>query len=298
MKKILKIVFVNLFLCAIIFCIGELSCIFFNYIQHDHKDYPFSSHIKNIWTSYHEGDYFKDYEFRKPSEPINKEEKLPIAVMGCSYTYGMGLQETETISARLAEATGRTVYNAGFIASSPRDILYILRTDKHRIKLLGEGNNLEYIIYPYIAHHLFRLYNETRVFAPSPKFKKKGNSLEYQKKKNFLLKTQLYKKAIEVRYHIIDGKKSFELMKLYLVEINKEIKKNYPKAQFVVLVYDEKGTEDWDFFEKQGIKIVKVTNLTTSKKLLGNEYRLQDNKHPNAKAWEEIAPLLSEKLNL
>ena len=298
MKKFLKIIFINLFLCTILLCIAEFACIFFNYIQHDHTEYTFSSHLKNIWSSYFDTDYYKNYEYRKPSEPTNKEEKLPIAVMGCSFTYGMGLEEHETISAQLAKVTGRKVYNAGIVASSPRDILYILRTDKHRIELLGKENNLEYIIYPYIAHHLFRLYNETRILSPSPKFKKKENSLEYYKTKSVLFKTQLYKKTIEVRYHIINGKESFELMKLYLTEINKEIKKNYPNAQFVVLVYDENGTEDWDFFEKHGIQIVKVINLTKSKNLLENEYRLPDNKHPNAKAWEEIVPLLSEKLNL
>lgn len=298
MKKLLKIILVNFILCTLIFCIGEFACTFFNYIQHDHSAYPFSNHIKNVWNSYQDTDYFKDYEFRKPSDPTIQTEKLPIAIMGCSFAYGMNLKETETISAQLAKITGRKVYNAGLIASSPREMLYILRTEKWRKELLGEENNLEYIIYPYIYHHLFRLYNETKMITHSPKFKKKGNSLEYYKRKNFLFKTQLHKKALEVRYNIINGKKAFELMKLYLTEINKEIKKNYPNAQFVILVYDENGTEDWNFFEKEGIKIVKVTNLTTNKNILENEYRLSDNKHPNAKAWEEIVPLLSEKLNL
>ena len=88
-------------------------------------------------------------------------------------------------------------------------------------------------------------------------------------------------------------------------EINREIKKKFSdKTQMIILVYDD---FDSDFdnsnpevqnLKQEGIKIVKLSDITDID-VQSLEYRRSEtDDHPNNKAWHVIAPALAEKLNL
>lgn len=298
MKKFLKIILINIILCIIFLGILEVCCIYKEYIRLGATEYKFTSHLKNIFNGYTSFNYVNENEIRPVSYPKHLSNKAPLITMGCSFAYGLWLDDNETLASQLANKTHRVVYNLGITGASPREMLYILRNNELRCKLLENKNDFEYIIYPYISDHLFRLYNQLRLFSPSPSFKQKGDSLEFYQPKTYLIRSELYQEIIKTKYRKIKGKKSFDLLCLYLREINREIKKHFPKAQFVVFVYEDPRNEDWSVLEKEGITVINYTQLTGNYLSTQEFVHENDGKHPNAKAWEEIAPILIEKLNL
>ncbi len=296
MKKFFKILSINIFLILVIILLAEITCICLTYKIQNWENFNFGNHIEKIINSYINHKYFEEYDFRPVS--YGKIFKKPIIIVGCSYAYGLGLNENETISSLISNKTNRTVYNLGVKATSTREILYILRNNDLRNKLLDNQNNFEYVIYPYISNHRYRLYTDIKPYTYSPYFKETENGLEYYEKNKLIANSYIYKKFLDWKYSEINNKEAFRLMCVYLKEINKEIKKHYPDTKFVVLIYEDYLNENWNILDKEGIIIVKVKDIAKID-VKSPEYTLSPNDfHPNAKAWQVIVPKLIEELKL
>ena len=296
MKKFFKIFFINIIFIFAIILSAEIICICITFKIQNWENFKFKEHITRIIKSYTNHKYFEEYDFRPVA--IGKNNKKPIVIVGCSYAYGLRLDENETISAVLSDKTDRTVYNLGGIATSVREILYIFRNDNLRNKLLNNQDNFEYVIYPYISNHRYRLYTDIKPYTYSPYFKETKNGLEYYEKNKLIANSYIYKKFLDWKYSEIYYTEAFRLMCVYLKEINKEIKKHYPNTKFVVLVYEDYLNEKWNILEKEGIIIVKVKDIANID-VKSPEYTISPKDfHPNAKAWQVIVPKLVEELNL
>lgn len=301
MNRFLKILFVNIFIIIGIILAAEIYCIVLTYRSLHWDNFKFYMHVENIINSYISPSFFKDYDFRGNIYPKNPTNKAPVAMVGCSYTYGLGLDDDDVPAAMIATKTGRTVYNAGVNGGSPREILYILRNDNLRSKLFDDRTDIEYVIYTYISHHLYRLYKDTRPYTYSPYFKVKNSELEYYKPNFFIANSYLYRKYTDLKYteenlSTING--SHDLFFIYMKEINKEIKKHFPKAKFVIIVYDDLTQNDWEKIENEGIKVIKVSDLS-DKDFKSIEYRQSiTNYHPKAIVWEILIPKIIDILNL
>ena len=85
---------------------------------------------------------------------------------------------------------------------------------------------------------------------------------------------------------------------LHFTESYKKIKKLFPKAIFVIFVYD--GDNYIKLIQKElednGIKIVYLSELSNID-FSQDKYKV-DEQHPNDEAWNIIVPLLAKKLNL
>ena len=218
--------------------------------------------------------------------------------MGCSYAYGLWLDDTETLASTISEKTDRSVYNLGVIGTSPREMLYILRDKKLRNNQLNNQKDFKYIIYPYISHHLFRLYIDTKSYTCSPYYKQTKDGLEFYRKNPQICNLYTYKKLLELKYSQINNKESFKLFCLYMKEINKEIKENFNNTKFVILVYEDYIGQNWQLLEKEGVIIIKVKDLIKTE-IIQPQYTISETDiHPNAKAWETIVPELIKELNL
>lgn len=296
MNKFFRILFINIFIICILIFTTEFICIYLYGKVVNNDVFHFKTHILRAIKSYTNNSYFQESDFRKST--IKMSDKKPIAIMGCSYAYGLGLKEEETLSTILSNLTNRSVYNLGVIATSPREILYILRNNELRTKLLNNETNLEYIIYPYISHHKFRLYTDIKPFTYSPYFKQTENGLEYYENNNFWVKTYTYKKFLDLKSNQINEEEAFQLICLYLKEINEEIKKHFPSAKFVILIYEDYLNKNWGSLEEEDIIIVKVKDLLDID-VKSLQYTISPTDvHPNAKAWQIITPELVKKLNL
>ncbi len=281
--------------------------------NHTIQDFSLYNYIKVLYATYlsiTKSNIEITKDFFRPissySQDKNKE-KLPIILLGCSYTYGEALSEKETFAYILSKYSKREIYNLGLSGRSPRTMLYIMRENFEYIKEELLNNNLcfEYIIYTYIPDHKRRLYvNIVQNDIPHYKIIQKHDK-EYLQfvNYNFLTKTYIYKEIMELAYKYkkkYNQKDIFDTFVIYMKEINKEIQSkftiNNKCPKFVILVYEEDGTENWDILKQDNIIIIKVKedlNIDIDKK----EYKLLDN-HPNAKAWQVIVPALVKELNL
>ncbi len=311
--KIIKIIFINIFLLVFFFCFIEFLCLV--------KTYNYNVHYKNeesrlfkgqtlsrkeklnsiifLLKRYKKNTVYYKKEFRKPIGLEYKNE--PVILLGCSYNFGYYLKEKETFHYILAHYTKHPVYNLAIVGGSLRDSLYILRNNDLRTKLTNNTPFAKYFIYTYIPSHQKRLFSNFRIISPN--FKPTNN---YSELKYF---DDFFNNRTYIGYwynffavdHIINKEEKFKLMKLYFKEINKEIKKYFKDgdkpSKLVIFVYSDNSNFPFEELEKDGIIIIRANKLLNIN-ITNKEYMLPDGNHPNAKAWEVIVPVLAKELNL
>ena len=299
-KKYLKILLINIIIIVLIVLSIEFILIYSTFKAQNWGNASFKLHALRQFQSYFTYEYFDiNKDFRSSSYTKISENKAPIAVMGCSFVYGYKLEDDETFSAQLSKYTERPVYNLGVIGTSPRDILYILENDNLRNSLIKEAP--EYIIYPYISHHLARLYTDIRFYKPCPYYRYKDGKLEYYRKNSLIINSQIYRKILELKYKKVSDDEAFSLFCIYMKQINEEIKKHYPNAKFVILVYEDNVPDthhNWDLLKDYGITVLNASEITGEDIYTTPYFVAQNDTHPNAKAWAAIVPALSKELNL
>jgi len=307
MKKIIKYNFIFVFTALIfleIFSYIKVYC--------DNKEM-----IKSHTAFYHQPAvltydrmlYPKYRERTKYFRPVsygNDKTKRPIALFGCSYTWGSMLNEDETFSAVLSKYTGRTVYNRGLYAAGVPFFYYQLSMHNTRYEI----KNSEYIIYTLIDSHFYRMLT-IRSWCKDPVLQYRY-ILENGKLKliepHFPQLYGFYSVFIisqfiqNLKYEHEDYKDIFITL---MEESNKLIKKRFPNTKFVILVYQDKY---WKYdktkhgilkqLEDDGIEIIYTDDLIGKGALNDNKYLAPDGFHPSKEAWKLIVPALIKKLNL
>ena len=324
-KKILKIITVNILLIFIIFAFAELFLSTKEYMRvekentlrrisqgippSDNFDFQrYYNEMKHKYLNLGTLNIGLD-DFRTPIiKPLS--DKLPVIILGCSFAYGDKLNNDENFSGQLAKHTNRTIYNLGLGGHSHKSALYIMREyfpfiNKH---ILKDNNQAEYVIYVYINDHLRRQYlNITHQVTIEYEPVEINNRIHLKREKiNKLLVCKdlsLYRALQEIwlEYQINNNfEQIFNLFCLYMTEINNEIKTKFhakdKPTKFIILVYNEYGNEDWNRLRNQGIKVIEL-NKILEVDINESKYKLLDG-HPNAEAWKVITPKVIEYLNL
>ncbi|MBQ9245264.1 hypothetical protein IJ182_03245 [bacterium] len=306
MKKLLKIISVNIIVIFIVSILTEAGLLYFDYkrINKDSfkKDeiYTFKNHFNAYKEHFKNPSYLWMNEFRPPAG-LEYKDKPSVILLGCSYTYGFKLKNEDSFHSVLSNTMKRTVYNLSIVAASPREMLYVLRNQKILNELLKENdnNNVEYVIYTYMQGHKSRLLAD--IYKRSPKFKKinNGNNLEYVDASP-IENLYLYRKfKIFLASKTFLSDKTFDLLCLYFREIKREIDKLFSNqgkpVKFILLVYEEYNN-DWERLEKDGITVIKLNEILDVN-IKDTEYQISKTDcHPNEKAWQIIVPALAEKL--
>lgn len=304
MKKFFKTLFVNLTLILIILFIAEFLCVFIDYKELKQNNifepnYNFKNYLQFTYNYkkqfLNKLVYMCEDEFRKPA--LTQSPKEPLILMGCSLTYGWRLKNEECLHTLLSQQTGRSVYNLGLGGACPREMLYLLR---HEEMLNNLTNKViaEYVIYTYIPDQGQRIFSDRRL--PSPYFQNINNScLEYTEK-NKIIHSSFFIRFIKNKFYKLykhfNKEKNFETLCLYFREINKEVQQKFG-ANLVILVYDDKEKYNWEILEEDNITILKASEITNTN-LNSTEYKIPNDPHPNAKAWEIITPKLVKSLKL
>lgn len=132
MKKYL----VNIILLFFIFLFAEICClvyesrIIYNEIS-SFKDISQKQKIRDVIKYFIIPTYFDKRhiiyrdEIRNPA--YTKSNKKPVLITGCSFAYGLFLDEKDCFHSILSKATGRTVYNIAVPSGSPRELLFLLK---------------------------------------------------------------------------------------------------------------------------------------------------------------------------
>lgn len=320
MKHLFKVIFVNIIFIIFLLFTAELIAMVFNYNlekidkethykldkevnngYNRNKKYSFKEYIINQKLKFQPvKNYIFDYGFRKPAL-VNKSDKGGILLLGCSFTYGQFLEDKETFHRILSKQTNRSVYNLGIAGGSPREILYMLRNSDDLEKLI-QNKNIEYVIYTYINDQERRLYTSIRDIVPSFKEVHNKKGLEYSPAQQLLSTSYLYRNCTNLYYkYFVNEKESFDLFCLYMKEINKEIKKLFGQdTKFIIFIYPDynpKNIKEWEKLNEDNMLILNITpKLDFTEKIY--PYKIPNDDHPNAKAWQVIVPMLVKELNL
>lgn len=319
-KKIKNILLTNLILTIVIFFIIEIIAFGFfklkytNIIKFQSKgaENP-QEFIKENTPHYSfpkKFNYTRVEDEAKTYKSDITAKKRPIVTIGCSYTYGCGLEENQTFAYKLNKITGRTTYNRGIPASGPQ-LVYRQISDKNFKSQIPES---EYIIYTFIYSHLNRQFRS--LIAPFSS----DIDLNYSLKNDtitekrhpfwFMYWSFAVKTYLEFELEYVPKNEWLLFYKTMEASVN-EMKKKYPNCKFVLLEFPDAnfcwGKEAKDKRKLTNQQISQLEELgiiyINSMELVGHDfceskYRVEDKDHPSELAWNELLPNLVEKLKL
>lgn len=297
--KLIKILFINFII--LIFLLVILDFILF---EKEKRDYLYmSGHSDGIFKPEDITHYVQNvpesavYIDENRSILLNNNNFKSIMLIGCSYTYGTGLNENQTFAYYLAKETGRNVYNLGIPGGSPYNALYLIQQQDFTNKY----KNVDYIIYTYIGDHINRLnqYLKCEISHPYCNLRlvrREGEdgyvkaSEWYRYPSKFFLFRMLLKYITDFKNQNIFYDKNTTEFSNIINEINKKLKNYYPNSKFIFLVYYPGDKQKWmlDKFDKD-ILIVSMDEIT-DKNLSDTIYTHDQDPHPSEKAWQEIVP--------
>ena len=313
-KKFIKILSVNILLFIFLFCVLEIitiSCLC-NLWKHVDKNL-----LNEKWSYFfrYKSKILEDENWFRPVE-YRQGKKLPVVLFGCSLTHGIGLKDNETFSRKLADYTNRTVYNKGFPAGGAATMLHYLQTPEFK-KEIPEA---EYFIYTFFYDHLRRVYmiapdwfNEYFIVSYYISSENKLKENHFNKLECLIFSTATYRLMnylyVKRKSEIATKKNEYTLFFRIVEESNKIIKRYYPDAKFVILVYDNEknfyslypDAEEKlfnEFGKRNDIKVLYTKKMSIGEDILNGKYRNSDKLHPSTEVWDILVPEISKELNL
>lgn len=261
----------------------------------------------------------KVYNFAESEKNMRKvipgtNNKGSIIFFGDGYTWGVGVEENETLPYYVSEKTGRTVINRGFFSGGIYNTLYDVKNENF-YKTLEAYPPVEYIIYTYINDQCSRAkdpYRSLTVFNDKNAFYEVdyefvNNKGEFQAKipspfKRFLysLYTTKALNDLKIRHFAKDSGET--RLVDFLVYIKKVTDEKLPGSKFALLQYkDGSGL----LLAPESIEKLKQNNIivldaedTAGHELETEAWRLEDKEHPSPAAYNDVAEGLVKNLGL
>ena len=311
-NKFSKILFSNILLSAVLFCIFEIIAVHCLSTYWIHSGKSLFTERLSYFFPLKKGIMEDVYNYR--SAEYRQGKKLPVVLFGCSYTYGSELNENETFGYVLADYTDRTVYNKGMSGGSCASMLYLLQKPEFK----KEVPQAEYFIYVYIPDHLRRVYMNSHewfheymlaAYKITPNNELKCRKLNKFKLLLYSTATYRFFQSFYSRFKFSHNKIDFNLFFRIIEESVKITKNKYPDSKFVILVYDdapeyyslnleEEEGQFENFARKHGIKVLYTKKMSIGRDLLSGKYRAKDNIHPSKDVWKILVPEIAEELKL
>lgn len=305
MKRIFKILFINLILGILCFLLIEWfaykeicrrypvgSTSFFNFPSIIWN----SNDIDSRFTPMHHSP-FQVFNFNE-----NQTEEGGIVLTGCSMVYGTGLKEKQTVSYKISNKLKTTVYNMSVPGGGLNQILYLLESGK--IKKIVKKDP-KYFIYFYNPDHLRRMFVYCTTSTRDTNFisyKKLGSKL---KRKNLLILENNWFYSL-IHDEVISDSLLTKILQnkvaiyynLYLKEINSKIKQLYPNTKLVIVKFSQ---EFYNGDLDEDIDIIDIPELTGINVLRNDEdnikkYNIDNHRHPNEYYWDIVVPVIIEEL--
>lgn len=239
-----------------------------------------------------------------PSDTLVKDKF--IAVSGCSFAFGYGVKDEETLPYFLQQQMpGYQAYNYGVSGYGTQHLF--LQT-REKINQTEIKQNKGILIYFFIDNHMNRLIGSRRIiklwgenfpyfFLDDEKKLQQNGTFTFGRYWKTLFYKTITNSAIvdildlEIPFRISD--EDFRLAAAVIAESKKEFQKEYPDSKFVVLFCpgSKYSGELSALLAKKDIDFVDYSLLFN---INSKKYRSHySDPHPNGKAYEEIAKNLS-----
>lgn len=303
-KVLIKKITANVLITIFVLLIAEIFCILGEACVITKEDLNEKSSVKQITEhlcsyipfSYMAKREFNDlvYPLRKPVEKNTGKKQIIIA--GCSFAYGLLLEEEDCIHKILSDMTGRTVSNIAVPSGSEREALWFFMNKDRLFQYINKEQDVDYIIYICIDDHKRRLFFDLDTIAPQYRVTDNGTDIEFLKDKLYR-HTFLYRNLKLAKYHLTPQNEVLDLQNLFLRKINEKSKELFPNSKFVVLNYAFETSDRLKELEKDGIKVITLGDCFGDN-FYKAEYKTIDNLHPNGKCWKRVAEILKKELNM
>jgi hypothetical protein len=224
--------------------------------------------------------------------------------MGCSYTFGDGVEDDETLPSRFSEQLGwnANVVNLGVSGYGAHHVLRLLETGR----LGGVAPPVKHVIYQAIQAHVARTAGRFRWGLDGPAYRISGDSVRYDGPlhgRTFVRVFKIAQRSDLLRFLIdrlyFQREPTVREIEVYarIVERAGALAKEKLGARFTVLYWDTNGQTTDPIFERlaaTGLPIVRATSLVPLGEL--NKLRIPHDNHPTPEVYRRLAAGLAAHL--
>ncbi len=230
--------------------------------------------------------------------PVNENATIAILLLGCSFTFGDGLNDKETFGYKIAETLGQNyqVFNCGVGGYGAHQALAILEGDLSYLKKFKHI----YVFYTAIEDHVMRNAGISSWDKRGPRYLfengqlvRKGSFTENFPNNIFFSERAVHKflqKSIAFNYYFSRLQESFNPFnskekrnKLFGAIVDKSVqvmKNKYPNSDFTVLLWDDKA-EKALIDLPQSVHRIKVSDWLPKQNTTDETYIIIGDGHPN-----------------
>ncbi len=257
---------------------------------------------------------FDPYIFPRPEngwgrapEGLQYTNKKPVVIFGCSYAYGYRLNDSQTLSYKLANYAKIPVYNRAWSGWGISHMLYQAKIEE----IYRQIPEPEYVIYVFIEDHIRRLYLmafsswNILIDEQNLRYKEKDGKLVEIKNTNPLLRQikRLYivnkihhRYVLKYIYDFKNKQKCNDFAIKHFVEAKEEMQKHWKNTKYTVLFYNTQNEYLKNKLEENGYTVINTSDLTD--KNLSSPVYMSKDYHPKEAAWDLLVPPLTKKLEL
>lgn len=249
------------------------------------------------------------YGNRSGWSPVQTDDDQCIVLLGCSFTFGLGLNDDETMAYSLGALTNKHVVNLGVSGYGPHQILAALEFDV--FPDYAECTPSVFI-YQAIPDHIRRVAGlaEYDRHGPRYRFTDRGN-LEFtgqfsdfadgRDSKADNIWTYLFGKSFAYQEYALNrewiGDSEIDLYLTVVRQLKKRLQQRFPGSKFVIIYWDD-SNKSYAKKLKQELPLVAdtyigVTEILPHIRETREIYYLPNDPHPNALANKTIAEYIA-----
>jgi len=235
-----------------------------------------------------------------------------LAFMGCSFTFGHGIAESETLPAQMQSLVlGARVYNYGFSGYGPQQALVKIQSGDLRQEIPETSGTLVYV---FMDHHVHRAIGSMRVwtqwgrhfpffdFDESNQVQLQGTFLRERPTRSRvydLLSHEQVTRFFHVDFPPVIRPHHLDLTAAIIAESRHAFLEAYPEGRFLLLAYPRSpGVHiDRDYlFRRLREEDVEIVDLSSLIDLSDERYQIPFDNHPTAAAHAAVAAALTDHL--
>ena len=215
--------------------------------------------------------------------------------MGCSFTFGEGVSDDETLPAQFSEQLGgaANVLNLGLNGYGPHQMLRMLETGR----LGGATRPVKHVIYQALVSHVPRAAGRATWGLTAPAYVIAGDSIRFGGQLNqssvvrsfaMFQRSDLARLLLRRRYDASPTDEEIELF-ARIVEKAAEIARTRLGARFTILFWDyedETTRRVHDRLVSTGLPVIRATSLVAHDR---DSLRIPYDRHPSAEAYRRLA---------
>jgi hypothetical protein len=254
--------------------------------------------------------YTTDSEgYRISPAPAGQGARQCIVFMGCSFTFGDGVEDSETMPYQLSRLLNRKGFNIAVSGYGPHHMLAAIEND--RLPDMS-GCDSTLALYQAIPDHVKRSAGIGKIAEIGPRYVLEDGRASYAGQFQDAAKNdptaslwgRLFGRSYIFQEYFVDrhwiGDYEIDLFMAIVGKSAKLFKAKHPGSRFVVLHWDSSDRTHTKAMTRSLPELsddfIRITEIISDVNDNAAEWRLHHDPHPNAKAHRKIAEYLADRL--